>query len=238
MSLSLVSTFGSAGSGWGLQENGSATSISISVTCHAVGDCVVVLGIQATGDAPTTGLADSNSLITWDSSPFLVNQSDGNGFAVGGWRGTIASTGTTSITGRNGDWWAAYACEINESLSASPTWTVVTSGKNFSTGTSVSFPNLTSGSAADQAYLGAMLLCGAGTVGSTGGFSYLRTTTDANILCWDMALATSTGYTPTCTNSGGAYDTLGVIISATTTAAFIAPEPKIIDQAVCRAVFY
>lgn len=225
-----------------------ATSItSQSFTTGNLGDlviCMVHNGVYGTYStiAYATGVTDSASAVTWQGSNTVEGQDTGYPEPVAGqayeiWRGVVAKAGTsTTVT-------ATFATgvtdlfldidSIRSSNGSAATWTSQTGESGFiafdGNSTTVDFSSLTSGSGAGIYWgysYGTIDATGPMTPGTTTGFGWYVTPTYGNIVTWNIGLAASTTYAPTCTQTysgNGWYDSIAAIFVDTATS----PPPPV-----------
>lgn len=204
MALSLVSE------AW----TGATAQVTQSIDTGAVGDIVVVSIGYNTTTVHATGITDTGSKFSWQSSAVTSSVGTGNSHGAETWYGIRTSTGATTLTvafsgSVSSVWVEIGAVQIRSgSFGSGTAWTVK---GNFLASTT-NFPSITSyASGAEQGYVGGQVDIGTAAAGSTSGFTYY--THSGNVLTQNLALGTNTAYSPNFTTSSGAACT-GVIVSA------------------------
>ena len=128
-----------------------------------------------------TSITDSNSRITWQTAKSAGFTSEPSGDAIEIWYGVVKSVGSTTIdvhwSGTTFDHFV-WAAEWSSGQGPTTSWSLVAGGvKNsaLGTGTTCSFPTLTTGPAGGL-YWGWAYGSTEGSAGDSTGFSYYVTT--------------------------------------------------------------
>jgi hypothetical protein len=201
----------------------SGTGLStVTVQPYKVGDlCVFISEINANGKG-VASLASSN--ITWNSSASIVDDNTTEGNRIEIWFGTATATTSATLTVSWTTSIGSTATRLTFFDYSSPSgykapFSVVAAAKNDAgagvTGTTVTWPALTSLSWGTGLYVGATAAGNAGDTGLSSGFTLFLNATGSPII-FNGALAASTTYTPTITQpSADKNYTVGVIYTAT-----------------------
>jgi hypothetical protein len=194
--------------------NNYGTSLAtLAVTPVTVGD-YLLFGAKASSDSVTITGVSGGGVTTW-TQLVVANDTTDNGHEEI-WGGVVTATGSQTITATYGsvpgvscDLWAS---ELVWSGGVG-TWSLATSGLLVNLSTTISWPSLTSGTGANQAYWGINRSAQSTSPGSTSGFSYTTNAND-NLECFNGTLSASTAYQPTASQSpsGAAFNT-AVIMS-------------------------
>lgn len=138
---------------------------------------------------------------------------------------TITTTWSGTPSGDSID----FASQMFKSAALIPRWYATAAGTNASTGTTLTWPNLTPTTGAD-AYWGAVFVAQTGANGSTSGYTY-GLTSNNNVILYNPAITAASA--PTATQSPtGYFDAAGCLFSVTDLA-----RPGL-NQAVNRAASY
>ena len=189
--------------------NNYGTSLAtLAVTPVTVGD-YLLFGAKASSDSVTITGVSGGGVTTW-TQLVVANDTTNNGHEEI-WGGVVTATGSQTITATYGsvpgvscDLWAS---ELVWSGGVG-TWSLATSGLLVNLSTTISWPSLTSGTGANQAYWGINRSAQSTSPGSTSGFSYTTNAND-NLQCFNGTLSASTAYQPTASQSpsGAAFNT-------------------------------
>ena len=192
---------------------------TLSVSPAAVGD-LMVFKVFINGSQTTTALSGGG---VPSSGPGAWAKVDSVSFANGKvemWIGTVSSSGSSTITaifsGAIGSTLFTLSCDEFTGPYVSSLWSIssyssTTSGPT----TSVTWPTLNGAASGYSIYVG-WVVGGSEVKGSTSGFSYQLDSGDAwGDTCWMPLCVNSQAYTPTATQNGGSYATIGAILLLT-----------------------
>lgn len=198
---------------------------SLPVSPTTVGDELVL-----TTQIPTSGVTvigvSGGGVATWNK----VVTSNGNGTVnrVELWVGTVTAAGSSTITVTYSSSPGAEEITATEftaaGVNASTSWGIESSGSqlNSTASTTVTFPSRTAVNGSEL-YVGyAQVQNPPASTGTTTDFQYIVTSTQHNIIAYDLALAANTPYQPTATqNSAGQSNTVAVVLTAFVTSTSI-----------------
>ncbi len=199
-------------------ENPGGNTINISP--HAVGDIVILSSQIHSPTITVTGVASADTG-SWTMAKRYIG-TNSTVITEEVWYATVtATTAATPIT-------VTYSASIT-SPSLSPelvadsfttsvpsTWSTVAGGGTSATSTTaITYPTVTSGSGSSQLYWGYSESTTQGVAGSSAGFTYAPTL-NGNLSLFNPALAPSTAYTPTATQTpAGDTTSIAEIFAAT-----------------------
>jgi len=192
---------------------------SVSYTVQQIGDLIVIAG-EENLDQHISAVS-GGGVTTWHQVTF---ENNGQGFVASLWYGVSTSTGSVSATltwATGGSSHDGNVAVFEVTPSKSVTWALSTdSTTNSASSATITWPNLSSGSSSSTGYcyFGVAGFGGSTPTGGTAGFTFANFASgggDFGEYCYNLALALSTGYTPSISQvTGAAYNAVGAIFSA------------------------
>jgi hypothetical protein len=203
------------------QASESTGLTSINITPAHVGDLVILTSQIHSQTITVTGVASADTG-TWQHAESYV---DGVNHVITEeiwWAVATATTAATPVTVTYSGSVAALTPELvvdSYTASLASTWSAVAGNGTAATAvTTITYPTVTSGSGTgvSQLYWGYAESTQAASAGSTVGFSYAATPdAEGNLITDDPALAATTAYTPTASQTGGNTTSIAEIFAAT-----------------------
>lgn len=192
---------------------------------QAVGD-IAIFEVMNINNFHLTALS-GGGVALWQQADSYFSAGIGRNYDL--WWGVVTATGGGAVTPTWSSVPTSYFWTVDcwHDSVAGGTWALTVAGhSDNASSTTVNFPSLTSGSSGDQLYSGIADCGNAVSAGSTPGFTYRAVTWGANEEgAVNLALATTTGYAPTCTQSPASLSVTSALILTYTVAAVPAAIP-------------
>jgi hypothetical protein len=203
---------------------------TVSVSPTTAGDEMVLTTQIPTGGVTVTGIAGGGVPVGgWNK--VIANSGNGTVNRVEMWVGTVATTGSSTITitysaspGSNEITTTEFTAA---GVNASTSWGIESSGAqlNSTASTTVTYPNMTavSGSELYVGYAQVQNPPASNGVGcNTTNFSYQLTSTQHNMIAYNTSLTANTAYQPiACQNTSGQSNTVAGVLTAFVTSSSI-----------------
>jgi uncharacterized repeat protein (TIGR02543 family) len=188
---------------------------SLTVVSQHVGDLLIFSSQIHSQSITVTGVASTGTGTTgtWNLAQRYVDTTNGV-ITEEVWWAVVTATGSTTITATYSSSIAGLSqgpeLVVDSFTAATPAgsvWGVVAGNGAAGASTStITFPNVTTGTATSELYWGYAESTGTAVAGSIAGFTY-KTTGAGNLIASDVTLGTSTAYAPTATETGGTNNT-------------------------------
>ena len=222
----------STASSFPVNTQGTGTTTSSSVTLGGAGE-IVIVSISINGAATVTGVTNTGVALSWTrAEQNYISSTDSETWyavvpaAAAGQSCTVSFTASASVS-------SIYCVIVIDDFisgyGANTRWGIRASGGTYSASgvtTALTFPNLTTGPQAVQAYYGAIFFANVGSSGVTpvNGAAFTYTYQTSTMIAFSSAVAANTSYQPQGTQSTTATSASAGIIF------YAVPVPTVVQQ--------